>query len=120
MQLPKRNLNEKSGSRASFKQWNRPWVSFLAARPGNSNSCYHSYLFTYFGHGTDYLKGHLLENVRELSTKEIVIELLRPGLYALVGAFFVLSGYLVAGCAGRAKHAGDFLWCRVLRIVPAL
>jgi peptidoglycan/LPS O-acetylase OafA/YrhL len=68
----------------------------------------------------EYLKGHLLENYSELSTMEFVIELLRPGLYALVGAFFILSGFLVAGSALRTRHAGQFLWYRVLRIVPAL
>jgi peptidoglycan/LPS O-acetylase OafA/YrhL len=81
---------------------------------------YHSYLFTYYGHGMEYLKGHLLDNASELSVNEFVIELLRPGLYALVGAFFILSGFLVAGSARRIRNAGQFLWCRALRIVPAL
>jgi peptidoglycan/LPS O-acetylase OafA/YrhL len=97
-----------------------PGFHFLRHALAIAILAYHSYLFTYFGHGGNYLKGHLLENARELSTEEIVIELLRPGLYALVGAFFVLSGFLVAGSAHRAKHAGQFLWCRVLRIAPAL
>jgi peptidoglycan/LPS O-acetylase OafA/YrhL len=81
---------------------------------------YHSYVFTYFGHGMTHLKGHLLENARELSNREFVVELLRPGLYALVGAFFILSGFLVAGSARRTRNASQFLWFRTLRIVPAL
>ncbi|HMF06476.1 MAG TPA: acyltransferase [Methylocella sp.] len=37
-----------------------------------------------------------------------------------MGAFFILSGFLVAGSARRIRNAGQFLWCRALRIVPAL
>ena len=41
-------------------------------------------------------------------------------MFALVGAFFALSGFLVAGSALRTKSVRVFLSFRVLRIVPAL
>ncbi|MCX7900279.1 MAG: acyltransferase family protein, partial [Methylocystis sp.] len=52
--------------------------------------------------------------------RQTVVELLRPFLFALVGAFFVLSGFLVAGSAFRTKNVGRFLAFRILRIMPAL
>jgi peptidoglycan/LPS O-acetylase OafA/YrhL len=54
-----------------------------------------------------------------LSTLQIGMELLRPGLFALVGIFFALSGFLVAGSAIRTTIKGFFL-NRALRIIPAL
>ena len=52
--------------------------------------------------------------------RQAVIELLRPFLFSLVAAFFVLSGFLVAGSALRTRNVRQFLAFRVLRIVPAL
>ncbi|QGY03794.1 acyltransferase [Methylobacterium mesophilicum SR1.6/6] len=45
---------------------------------------------------------------------------LQPGLFALVGLFFALSGFLIAGSALRTGRVGPFLANRCLRIVPAL
>lgn len=47
-------------------------------------------------------------------------EIFRPLLYALVGSFFALSGFLVAGSALRTKSVRTFLVFRGLRIFPAL
>ena len=47
-------------------------------------------------------------------------EIFRPLLFALVGGFFALSGFLVAGSAGRTGTVRKFLGFRALRIVPAL
>lgn len=82
---------------------------------------FHSYVLTFGGNGNiGYTKGDLVATASALSTKQFIIELLRPGLFSLVGAFFVLSGFLVAGSALRTRQAGRFLWFRLLRIVPAL
>lgn len=48
------------------------------------------------------------------------IELLRPWLFALVAAFFAVSGFLVTGSAQRLRNVKTFLGFRVLRIIPAL
>ena len=45
---------------------------------------------------------------------------LQPALFALVGMFFALSGFLIAGSALRTGKVGPFLANRCLRIVPAL
>lgn len=47
-------------------------------------------------------------------------EAFRPFLYALVGAFFALSGFLVTGSALRTGNVRTFLIFRALRIFPAL
>lgn len=47
-------------------------------------------------------------------------EAFRPLLYALVGSFFALSGFLVAGSAFRTRSVRTFLVFRGLRIFPAL
>lgn len=47
-------------------------------------------------------------------------EIFRPLLFALVGGFFALSGFLVAGSAGRTGTVRKFLGFRGLRILPAL
>jgi peptidoglycan/LPS O-acetylase OafA/YrhL len=52
--------------------------------------------------------------------RQSVVELLRPFLFSLVGGFFVLSGFLVAGSAIRTRDVRQFLTFRLLRIVPAL
>lgn len=52
--------------------------------------------------------------------RQAVVELLRPFLFSLVGGFFVLSGFLVAGSAFRTRKVKQFLTFRILRIVPAL
>jgi peptidoglycan/LPS O-acetylase OafA/YrhL len=47
-------------------------------------------------------------------------EIFRPLLFGLVGGFFALSGFLVAGSAARTGTVRKFLGFRALRIVPAL
>jgi len=47
-------------------------------------------------------------------------EIFRPLLFALVGGFFALSGFLVAGSAARTGTVRKFLGFRALRIMPAL
>lgn len=47
-------------------------------------------------------------------------DIVRPAVHALVGMFFALSGFLVAGSALRTKLTGRFLLNRALRIFPAL
>src|SRR3954463_13969378 len=82
---------------------------------------YHTYNIT-FGRDANpgYAKGELIANWSELGATQFAIEVLRPGLFALVGAFFALSGFLVAGSALRTKSVRVFLSFRVLRILPAL
>jgi peptidoglycan/LPS O-acetylase OafA/YrhL len=55
-----------------------------------------------------------------LAMGQIVVELLRPGLFALVAMFFALSGFLVTGSALRSKSLKTFFANRALRIFPAL
>lgn len=55
-----------------------------------------------------------------LTTGQLLVELLRPGLFALVGMFFALSGFLVVASAIRTKSTGKFFRNRVMRILPAL
>jgi len=68
----------------------------------------------------EHLKGAGLAALGKLTRGELVVELARPGLYALVGMFFILSGFLVAGSAIRKNHVPSFITNRILRIVPAL
>jgi peptidoglycan/LPS O-acetylase OafA/YrhL len=62
----------------------------------------------------------LLHSGDAIFLRQAIIELLRPFLFSLVGAFFVLSGFLVAGSAFRTRDTRQFLSFRALRIVPAL
>jgi len=74
-------------------------------------------------HTTDYAgKGSLLgaAGASDVASWQIAFELLRPGLYALVGGFFALSGFLVTGSALRNACVKTFFVNRALRIVPAL
>jgi peptidoglycan/LPS O-acetylase OafA/YrhL len=82
---------------------------------------FHSYVLTFgFNGNPGYAKGHLLSGVAHLTPKQLVIEALRPGLFSLVGMFFGLSGFLVAGSAIRSRSLRTFFTLRVLRILPAL
>ena len=65
-------------------------------------------------------KGDVAGHAASLTTAQFVVELLRPGLFSLVGAFFVLSGFLVFGSALRVRKVKPFLALRLLRIAPAL
>lgn len=47
-------------------------------------------------------------------------DIIRPGVHALVGTFFALSGFLIAGSALRTRETKRFVLNRVLRIFPAL
>ncbi len=69
----------------------------------------------------DYVKGNILSTVGgDFSLADFSVELLRPFLFALVGGFFALSGFLVADSAIRTKDIKVFLTFRILRIFPAL
>jgi peptidoglycan/LPS O-acetylase OafA/YrhL len=98
-----------------------PGFSFLRHALAVVIILYHTYNVT-FGRDVNpgYAKGELVANWSELSAPQFAIEVLRPGLFSLVGAFFALSGFLVAGSALRTKSVRVFLGFRVLRIVPAL
>jgi peptidoglycan/LPS O-acetylase OafA/YrhL len=54
------------------------------------------------------------------STGQLALELMRPGLFALVGMFFALSGFLVVASALRTRSTSVFFLNRVARILPAL
>lgn len=56
----------------------------------------------------------------KLPVGELIQEILRPGLVALVGMFFALSGFLVTGSAVKNPDVKTFFINRVLRIGPAL
>jgi peptidoglycan/LPS O-acetylase OafA/YrhL len=98
-----------------------PGFSFLRHALAVVIILYHTYNVT-FGRDANpgYAKGELIANWSDLSATQFAIEILRPGLFSLVGAFFALSGFLVAGSALRTKSVRVFLSFRVLRIVPAL
>ena len=98
-----------------------PGFSFLRHALAVVIILYHTYNVT-FGRDANpgYAKGELIANWSELGAMQLAIEVLRPGLFSLVGAFFALSGFLVAGSALRTKSVRVFLSFRVLRIVPAL
>lgn len=64
-----------------------------------------------------YEKGSLTS---DLTSGQVVTELLRPGLFALIGVFFALSGFLIAGSALRNPDIRVFFANRALRILPAL
>jgi peptidoglycan/LPS O-acetylase OafA/YrhL len=98
-----------------------PGFSFLRHALAVIIILYHTYNVT-LGRDVNpgYSKGELLANWTHLSITQFAIEILRPGLFSLVGAFFALSGFLVAGSALRTKSVRIFLGFRVLRIVPAL
>ena len=82
---------------------------------------FHSYVLTFGGNGNiGYAKGNLLATAGHLTTKQVVIEALRPGLFALTAMFFALSGFLVAGSALRTRSTRQFFTLRALRILPAL
>ncbi len=53
-------------------------------------------------------------------SSSLLLDIFRPGVTALVGMFFALSGFLVAGSALRTGSIRVFLSNRGLRIVPAL
>ncbi len=65
-------------------------------------------------------KGAVAAHAAQMTAAQLLVELLRPGLFALVGAFFVLSGFLVFGSAARVRDVKPFLTLRLLRIAPAL
>ncbi len=82
---------------------------------------FHGYVLTFGGKANvGYVKDNLMATAGSMTPKQIVVELLRPGLFALVGMFFGLSGFLVAGSALRSRNLRVFFTLRVLRILPAL
>lgn len=74
------------------------------------------------GTGDTYEKGVAFTGaaVLKLTRGQLLVELLRPGLYALVGMFFALSGFLVVASALRNSSIKVFFANRALRIAPAL
>lgn len=75
------------------------------------------------GHETPgYVKGAALGSqlAAHLPTSLLLVELSRPALFALVGVFFALSGFLVYGSAIRSKGIKTFFANRGLRLLPAL
>ena len=79
---------------------------------------FHAYVLTFGGNGNaGYAKGAISSG---LTMKQMFIELLRPGLFSLVGTFFALSGFLVVGSALRSRSLRVFFTLRILRILPAL
>lgn len=72
--------------------------------------------------GDSHQKGLALTDaaVATLTRGQMVVELLRPGLFALVGMFFALSGFLVVASALRNSSIRVFFSNRFLRIIPAL
>ena len=74
------------------------------------------------GTGDTYEKGVAFTGaaVLKLTRGQLLVELLRPGLYALVGVFFALSGFLVVASALRNSSIKVFFANRALRIAPAL
>jgi peptidoglycan/LPS O-acetylase OafA/YrhL len=84
---------------------------------------HHCRVATFGVHFDDtYAKGAALtiSAAERLSSAHLVVELLRPALFALVGMFFALSGFLVAGSALRTMNMRVFFANRALRILPAL
>ena len=82
---------------------------------------FHSYVLAFGGNGNiGYAKGDLLATADHLTTRQILVELLRPGLFALTAMFFALSGFLVVGSALRTRNTRQFFTLRGLRILPAL
>ena len=82
---------------------------------------FHSYVLAFGGNGNiGYAKGALLATAGHLTMKQLVIEALRPGLFALTAMFFALSGFLVLGSALRTRDTRQFFTLRGLRILPAL
>jgi len=69
-----------------------------------------------------YAKGAVMAGglYHQLTYGQLAIEAMRPGLYALVGSFFALSGFLVTGSALRNPTVSTFFANRALRIAPAL
>jgi len=72
--------------------------------------------------GDSYVKGAPIGEQlgAHLSPGLLLIELIRPGLFALVGLFFALSGFLVFASAMRAPSIKVFFGNRLLRLLPAL
>ena len=56
------------------------------------------------------MKGHLLtgDRLAHMTIAQGIVELLRPGIFALVGTFFALSGFLVIGSAFRNSNVKVF------------
>ena len=67
-----------------------------------------------------YEKSSVLNNYHAITAYQLFVEILRPIEVLLVGAFFVLSGFLVSGSAMRTRRILPFLLLRVRRILPAL
>jgi peptidoglycan/LPS O-acetylase OafA/YrhL len=84
---------------------------------------YHCEVAVFGTHANNYaLKGAAMSVTvaTQLSRSQLIIELLRPGVFALVGMFFGLSGFLVVGSALRNSSIKVFFANRALRILPAL
>ena len=82
---------------------------------------WHCRQVVYWTHSAEILAAHGQINTglaRALSWN--LEDMVRPAVHALVGTFFALSGFLVAGSAVRTGSLGRFFANRALRIFPAL
>ena len=108
-----------------LKQHRGVGPGFHALRHGLSLAIlvHHCRVATFGVHFDDtYAKGAALtmSAAAKLSWGHMAVELLRPALFALVGMFFALSGFLIAGSALRTMKLRTFFANRALRILPAL
>ncbi|ACB97439.1 acyltransferase family protein [Beijerinckia indica] len=84
---------------------------------------YHCTIAVFGAHTNDYMgKGLLLAQKagHDLTMPQLLMEVIRPTLYTLVGMFFALSGFLVTSSALRNGNIKVFFLNRAVRIIPAL
>ena len=98
-----------------------PGFHFLRHFLSVSIILWHCRQVVYWTHSAELLAAHGKINTGLSRPLEWNLEdMARPGVHALVGTFFALSGFLVAGSAVRTGSMGRFFTNRALRIFPAL
>lgn len=98
-----------------------PGFHFLRHFLSVSIILWHCRQVVYWTHSAEILATHGQINTGLARALEWNLEdVVRPGVHALVGTFFALSGFLVAGSAVRTGSKGRFFANRALRIFPAL
>ena len=98
-----------------------PGFHFLRHFLSVSIILWHSRQAVYWTHSAEVLAAQGKINIGLSRALEWNLEdVVRPGVHALVGTFFALSGFLVAGSAMRTGNIGRFFANRALRIFPAL
>lgn len=78
---------------------------------------FHHVRFSVAGHG---FSAEIHKMHGPLPLGFMIVEFMRPGLFALVAVFFALSGFLVFGSALRSASISHFLAARAFRLFPAL